>query len=152
MLVGGRGGTSRLATVEQYNPVSNSWQSMAALNTARSGHTASLLVGNALLLIGGLDNSGRLAQNEYFDRERNLWIEANNLAVARNGHASSILSPRLLLVTGGSGSDGGSLTSVELYDPGVELVEDPDSDGGDSPPQQPNLRDAGNNIYIPIVQ
>lgn len=154
-VTGGHNGVSQLATTELYDPATSSWQPTASLNTARRGHTASLVVGDALLLIGGLDNTGRLAKNEIFDPANNIWKQTGDLNIARNGHTSTPLSRQIILVAGGSTTNGATLSSVELYDPGVELAEEPtapDKTNPDPQPNPPQERTYENGMYIPLIQ
>lgn len=159
-VAGGRHDTARLSSTEQFDPSTNSWTSMGSLSIARSGHTATLTAGNALLLVGGLDGAGRLASNELYEPSTNVWQQASELNVARNGHTATPLSGSVILVAGGSGTNGASLTSVELYEPGVTIVAEPIPDStvvpdDANPPATPgpgDPRDGSPQIYLPVIQ
>jgi type II secretory pathway component GspD/PulD (secretin) len=51
------GSFEALATTELYDPVANSWSSIAALTTPRFLHTATRLADGRVLIVGGLSSS-----------------------------------------------------------------------------------------------
>jgi hypothetical protein len=90
--------------------------------TARSGHTATLLLDGRVLVAGGSGNSpGDLASAEIYDPATETFTSAGGMTVARSGHtATRLLDGRVLIVGGVSaGASGatGFLSSAELYDP-----------------------------------
>lgn len=156
-VAGGRNGTPWLASTEQFDPTTNTWTAMSSLSIPRSGHTATLVSGNALLLVGGLDGTGRLDTNELYDPGADSWVQVPNLEVARNGHTATPLTGNLILVAGGSGSNGASLASVELYDPGVEIVPEPVPESTlvpktPVPVATPRINPDSPTIYLPVIQ
>ena len=56
LLVGGCRMVARLANVEIYDPVSNTYQPTGSLNTPRSAHSATLLPDGRVLVVGGYGN------------------------------------------------------------------------------------------------
>ncbi len=123
LVVGGNGTPSAdwhdgITSVELYDPTSNTWLSAASMNSARSGHTATLLPSGKVLVVGGNGTTSA----ELYDPTSNTWMPAASTLVARNDyHTTTLLSSGKVLVVGGSGKEpeewGDGLASVELYDP-----------------------------------
>ena len=75
LVVGGQLGQSAyLATAERYDPITNRWTSAPKLRDRRSGHTATLLGDNRLLVTGGQDGPDWLSSTEWLDTQTNRWI------------------------------------------------------------------------------
>lgn len=148
-----------LASAEQYDPATGVWSSAGSITIPRSGHTAAPVIGSRVLLVGGLNSGGRLASNELYDPATNTWSVRNDLINARNGHSATALAEsNLILVAGGSGINGASLASVELYDPGVEIVAEPEAPAlptaTPTPIQPEDERNNPNNgftVFMPVV-
>lgn len=97
---GTQGGT-QLNTSEIYDPITNTWQKLAAkLVTARGLHTAALMPSGAVVLFGGLDATGSASREveAYF---QGTWQRLDPLLADRFGHASAQLADGSVLVTGG---------------------------------------------------
>jgi N-acetylneuraminic acid mutarotase len=107
-----------ISSAEIYNPVSNTWKTVASLKTARQNHTATLLHDGRMLVVGGSGNSGTtLSGTEIYDLTSNTWgVTSNELFTRRQNHTATLLPNGRLLVVGGSDGQA-SLASVELYDP-----------------------------------
>ena len=86
------------------------------LNTARDGHTATLLPNGLVLVTGGQGNSGFLTSCVLYNPATGTWTTTGSLNTARRGHTATLLPNGLVLVSGGIGN-GGILTSCELYNP-----------------------------------
>lgn len=91
--------------------------STGALNTAREGHTATLLQNGKVLVVGGRNGSTIFNTAEVYDPVTGQWSPTSNaLSNARHGHNAVLLRSGLVLVLGGQGSNG-FLSSAEIYDP-----------------------------------
>jgi N-acetylneuraminic acid mutarotase len=93
------------------------WKFAGSLNTARFGHTATLLQ-NGMVLVAGGDDSNFLpsASAELFDPANRTWTATNSLNTARFAHTATLLQNGMVLVAGGDDINGLS-PSAELYDP-----------------------------------
>ena len=123
--IGGSDGTGApLASIELYNPRAAGGNAFAlepaALATARTGHTATVLPSSQILIVGGRGSGGQvLASAELFDPLTVTITSAGMLAQARTGHAATLLPDGRVLVTGGADAQGRPLDSAEIYDPAL---------------------------------
>jgi hypothetical protein len=88
------------------------------MHTARSAHTATLLLDGQVLITGGFsenDESRALASAELYDPAQGVFTKAGALTTGRQSHSATLLSDGRVLIAGGY--DGSYLASAELYDP-----------------------------------
>jgi N-acetylneuraminic acid mutarotase len=113
------GGPVFYASAELYDPKHGSWSpTKGALTVARSGHTATALVGGKVLVAGGTNVccSSALASAELYDPLAGTWATTGSMAESRYQPAAARLNNGKVLVAGGT--DGlNILASAELYDP-----------------------------------
>ena len=93
-----------------------------SLNTARFGHTATLLPNGKVLVVGGAEDANNgLASAEMYDPATGKWTETGGMNEARCYHTATLLPNGKVLVTGGIKFLGHfldrALASAELYDP-----------------------------------
>jgi Big-like domain-containing protein/MBG domain-containing protein/Kelch motif protein/galactose oxidase-like protein len=86
------------------------------LNTARRGHTATLLQDGKVLVIGGDNLTGIIGQTEIYDPATKNFAAGPSLQTARTDHAAIALPDGRVLVIGGRDQNG-PLTSSEIYNP-----------------------------------
>jgi hypothetical protein len=91
-------------------------QGVITLTEARSGHTATLLPDDYVLLAGGFDGETELATVEVVDPIGMNVEELGSLAVARTEHTATLLPDERILITGGRAGDA-SLADAEILDP-----------------------------------
>ncbi|HEY3056459.1 MAG TPA: kelch repeat-containing protein, partial [Thermoanaerobaculia bacterium] len=85
------------------------------LTQPRSGHTATLLADNNVLIAGGMSNGTAQRTAERFDvATLKATALSAPLAAARSDHAAALLPQRDALLTGGSDA-AGPIPSAELY-------------------------------------
>lgn len=125
LIVGGNSGSAlgqdhgnTYATAELYDPVTQTFTSLAArMGVVREGHTATLLPNGSVLIAGGFDNQGSnagYASAELFNPATASFSPLGaTMRVARSHHAATLLPSGQVLLTGG---DAGG-TSAELFDP-----------------------------------
>jgi N-acetylneuraminic acid mutarotase len=111
-----------------FDPTADAWTPLPSLPTARGGATAQA-IGDQLYVAGGMGADGAsVATVEVFDPsagEGGAWSTAPSMSVRRDNPGSAALDGRLYVFGGRTrDADGtevdGTLTSVEMYDPGTE--------------------------------
>ena len=86
------------------------------LNTARRGHTATLLQDGKVLIVGGDNQTGIIGQAEIYDPATKNFTAGPSLQTARTDHAAIALPDGRVLVIGGRDQNG-PLASSEIYNP-----------------------------------
>ena len=120
---GGLSSTTKLNTVERYDPALNAWEARAAMPTARYGSAAVSLNG-LIYVIGGVNASNQIsAIVEVYDPAQDAWSAAAAMPTARCRLAAVAGPDGKIYALGGSTSSTLDLTGysavVEAYDPGT---------------------------------
>ena len=121
---GGLNQTTKLGTVERYDPVSNTWVGRAAMPTARYGTSAVTLNGK-IYVIGGVNASNVISKIvEVYDPINDDWSTATSMPTARTRLAAVAGPDGKIYAIGGSTSSTLDLTGytsvVEVYTPGTD--------------------------------
>jgi probable HAF family extracellular repeat protein len=113
--VGGEGNNGILATVEAYDPATNTWTTKAPMPTARYGLGVAAVNG-ILYAVGGLavDKKTLLTTVEAYDPATNTWTTKAPMPTAR-GDLGVVGLNGILYAVGGANF--GTLATVEAYDP-----------------------------------
>ena len=109
----------RLLAVTAYPAVgqsSGTWTLTGSLNTARAGHTATLLPNGQVLVAGGENTEGLLASAELYNPATAQWTVTGSMTTPRINHRATLLPNGQVLVSGGDNTTG-VLASAELYNP-----------------------------------
>jgi uncharacterized protein YjdB/N-acetylneuraminic acid mutarotase len=110
-----------LDSAEIYNPATGTFTLLPnTLNTARVGHTATLLSNGQVLIVGGYDpDFGLIADAELYDPATQTFFDLGDTNVPRYGHTATFLQNGEVLITGGETDPGasGANSTAELYDP-----------------------------------
>jgi N-acetylneuraminic acid mutarotase len=124
--VGGINGSSRVGSVEEYSPTSNSWtncgipapgNACAAMPTPRSFLGVAVAANGKLYAIGGQPNGVPFsAANEEYDPILNAWAPRAPMPTARYGLGVAAAANGKLYAVGGI-QGGTILATVEEYDP-----------------------------------
>ncbi len=137
--ISGYDGTNR-ATVEQYDPSSDTWTTKADLPTLRS-HLATQVVGGKIYAIGGWDRrDGRdtvLSSVAVYEPATDTWTKRADMPTPRWSPASSVVNGKIYVIGGTAVASTGSrhnLQTVEVYDPETDTwtqeVDMPTARGG----------------------
>jgi Kelch motif protein len=112
--VAGGGATN---AAEIYDPVANSWTSLAGgMAEGRSGATAGLLQDHRVFIAGG-DNAGVVGSTvEIFDPVAGSFSFAGTLSSPRTQNAMAVLADGRVLIVGGSNGTV-TLASTDIFDP-----------------------------------
>ena len=91
-----------------------------SLNTARYGHTATLLANGEVLITGGLGVNGSyapLASAELYNPTKGKWTVTGSMSVGRMAFTATLLPNGEVLVAGGSTYAATCFATAELYNP-----------------------------------
>jgi N-acetylneuraminic acid mutarotase len=115
LLIGGRDGTTRHASVEIYDPATNTWSATGSLATARSLHSATLLENGRVLVVGGTsDGSSGLPTTEIYNPDTGTWSSGASISNPRHSHTATLLVDGKLLIAGGENGTS-ALSNAERY-------------------------------------
>jgi len=123
-VIGGGNGTA-LSDVERYDPVLDSWTTLAPMPTARAGAVAAV-IDNGIFVIGGrLSTSGPCSGGPYvgtvekYDIDTNTWTTVAPLPNPRSDLAAVAHGGKIFVFGGGTGTPSApSVTNeVDMYDP-----------------------------------
>ncbi len=134
LVAGGDGSSGRaLSSAELYNPVTGTFSAVASkMNTARAGHTATLISGcncpadGKVLIAGGTSATGSLGSTlksaELFDPATGKFTTTGAMKATRARHSATLLASgplagNVLIAGGTSDESGGDVATAEIYDP-----------------------------------
>jgi N-acetylneuraminic acid mutarotase len=116
-----------LATVEEYDPATNSWQSRRQLLLARNHHV-SAGVGDKVYVIGGRigaafisGGSNNVDLVEMYDPSKDLWTVRDKMPTRRSAMGAGVYNNRIIVV-GGEFQDRfqfSTYRATEAYDPAL---------------------------------
>lgn len=114
-LFGGWNGETYLDTVYQYDPATNNWRPLPAMDHARAFASGALVTGQ-LYVVGGTNGESELKVCQSFDPLAETWSDCPDMLAARAGAGAAVLLNKLYVIGGGL-SDDNTVTFSELYDP-----------------------------------
>jgi len=116
--IGGDDGTTReSASVEQYDPNTDTWTSVASLSTGRRRLAAVGDKNGDVYAIGGVTSSTlRSASVEEYDADTNSWTSVASLSTGRKNHAAANPDDGLVYAIGGNTDASFTSPDVERYD------------------------------------
>jgi N-acetylneuraminic acid mutarotase len=116
-----------LATVEEYDPATNTWRERRSMLVARNHHAVAE-VGNKIYVIGGrigaafiTGGSNNIDLVEVYDPATDLWTALEKMPTPRSAIGAGVYKGKIV-IPGGEYQDRRELTafrSVEFYDPTV---------------------------------
>src|SRR5712664_2913008 len=103
----------------QQLPEPGTWRTVADLNQARAGHSATLLANGTVLIVGGKDGSGHaLPHAEIFDPSTGQYTPVSaTVPTPVWGHTATLLDDGAVLIAGGRDDFGLPVPSAQLFDP-----------------------------------
>jgi hypothetical protein len=101
----GPNSASALATVEVFDPKSNSWDAAAPMLQARAYPAAATLADGSVLVAGGSRGGVPLDSAERYFPDSGTWVSVGSMSAPRTQAKATVLKDGRVLVTGG-GSDG----------------------------------------------
>jgi N-acetylneuraminic acid mutarotase len=123
LVVGGLSGpssTTALATVEVFDPGSNSWATAAPMLQARAYPATVTLADGSVLVVGGSRAGVPLGSAERYFPDSGTWLSAGSMSAPRTQARATVLRDGRVLVTGG-GTEGApgyrSTNAAEIFDP-----------------------------------
>ncbi|MFC1712819.1 sigma-70 family RNA polymerase sigma factor [Candidatus Poribacteria bacterium] len=114
-----------IATVEEYDPATDTWTKKADMPTARFVFAASALDGK-IYVFGGdsLFGDGKiLSSMEEYDPATDIWVQRPAPPIERYGHSSNVVDGKIYIIGGREGGSDILLSSVEEYIPGSVSVD-----------------------------
>ena len=97
----GYDGAPQSASVDIYDPATNTWTATGSLLTARSGHVAAVLNSGKVLVIGGRNHYGSMTSTELYDPATGSWSTGPTMGQTRHDAVATVLPAGIVLVTGG---------------------------------------------------
>ena len=98
----GRDGSTRVKSVEIFDPVTSAWTAGPPMSTGRTSHSQSTLADGRVLVCGGRDlNVASLDTAEIFDPITNVWTAVAPMRTKHQMHSQSTLVDGRVLVSGG---------------------------------------------------
>src|SRR5208282_4761302 len=109
-----------LDSAEIYNPATGTFTLLSnTLNTARVGHTATLLNNGQVLIVGGYDpDSGLIADAELYDPPTQTFIDLGDANAPRYAHTATMLQSGQVLIAGGDTDPipSAAFNTAEIFD------------------------------------
>jgi N-acetylneuraminic acid mutarotase len=129
-----RQGASRLRTVEEYDPATDTWTTKAPMPTARAGHSSSV-VDRKIYAIGGGPAGSAFSVVEAYDPATDTWTKKASMPAPKVWHSASVVDGTIYAIGGGLGSWSTVRRTVYAYDP----VTDTWTQKADMPTQRSSL-------------
>jgi len=118
LIAGGTGTDGAVVNAEIYNPTTQTFTNVGALNFPRQRHTATLLTNGKVLIAAGNINAVLVPSAELYDPLAQTFANTGNLNAGRQYHTATLLSSGKVLVAGGLLTDSTTaIGTAELYDP-----------------------------------
>jgi N-acetylneuraminic acid mutarotase len=127
--IGGTGASSFWSgfrrTVEEYDPLTDTWSKKADMPTARILFSTNVVDGKIYAIGGVLGTKACLSTVEAYDPATDTWTTKTPMPTARYAHASAVVDGKIYVI--GGGPVGGAnhagpagLSVVEAYDPATD--------------------------------
>jgi N-acetylneuraminic acid mutarotase len=113
------------ATLEAYEPSTNSWSTLADMPTARTGAASAVVNGKLYVIGGGIGGpgSGNVAAKasvEMYDPETDMWTSRASMPTARAFLGAAAINGKIYAAGGTQNYTVGNLDILEQYDPATD--------------------------------
>ena len=111
-----------LGSAEIYDPIAGTFTPTGSLNFPRAVHIAALLNNGQVLIAGGYDSNGNaVASAELYDPNSGTFSVTGSMVTPRydGPWPAALLSNGTVLIAGGQDTNGNTLASAEVFDPGT---------------------------------
>ena len=117
-VVGGEDSNGHLSTLRVHDPVTTAWTAGPPLPGPAVENPAVMALGGKLYVFGGSTAVvlGAVTNAAVFDPATNSWTTLPEMPTARGGATAQAIGGQIY-VAGGLGTDGASLSSVDVFDP-----------------------------------
>ena len=110
----------RSSTVEEYDPITNTWTKKADMPTARGG-LSTCVVNGKIYAIGGTSEKEAgnftLSTVEEYDPIANKWAKKSDMLIARTALSTCAVNGMIYAIGGGDMQNNTVFPFVDLYDP-----------------------------------
>ena len=111
-------GDKVLSTVEEYDPVTDTWTTKADMPTARGWTSpSSAVVDGKIFVIGGWDGSKTISTVEEYDPTTDTWMRKVDMPTQRTDIATCTVDGKVYAIGGYPPVGYAALKTVEMYDP-----------------------------------
>ncbi|MDP2793931.1 MAG: kelch repeat-containing protein [Sulfurisoma sp.] len=114
---GWRSGTSSLATLEVYDPATNTWATKAPMPTARGGAGGAVINGKLYVVGGDIAASQKLATLEVYDPTTDTWTTKAPMPTPRSLPGAVAIDGQLYVAGGCMGWCAPTTNVLQVYDP-----------------------------------
>jgi N-acetylneuraminic acid mutarotase len=104
-----------LATVDMYDPATNTWTPKASMSTARFMHYSAVV--NGIIYVFGSHNDGTV---EAYDPATDSWTKKSNMSSVRGAHRAVAVNGKIYVIGGSMPPNYPALKIVEEYDPATD--------------------------------
>ncbi len=107
-----------ISTVEEYNPVTNTWAKKADMPTPRLDLGGSVVDGKIYAIGGTSRNLVPVSIVEVYDPANDTWTEKKSMPTARGWLSTTVVNGKIYAIGGGGLAN--PLPTVEVYDPATD--------------------------------
>ncbi len=117
MLLGAELVQPAFTTVEEYDPVTDTWTPKSPMQLAR-GFLSTSVVNGKIYAMGGVSGPNSfLPTVEEYDPVTDTWTMKNPMSTSRGGFCSSVVDNKIYVIGGGEQGFSAPMDSVKEYDP-----------------------------------
>ncbi len=104
-------------TVDEYDPLKNTWTKKNDMLMARLAFSASVVDGKIYVIGGGVFAGPAMADVHAYDPQLNMWSKKAPIPTPRRDFATAVVDGKIYAIGGTSGPPWPAFSTVEMYDP-----------------------------------